>query len=62
MEKKFLNLDEAATFLGYTKKYMYQLTMKNILPYSKPGGRKLVFEVEKLEKWLSKNSNDTNNG
>lgn len=62
MEKKFLNLEEAADFLGYKKKYMYQLTMKNVLPFSKPNGRKLVFEKEKLEKWLSKNSNDSNNG
>ena len=48
MEKKVLNMDEAAAFLGYTKGYMYQLTMNHILPYSKPNGRRIFFEKEKL--------------
>lgn len=58
--KRVLNIDEACEFLGYKKSYIYRLTSMGILPFSKPNGKKLYFDRDKLERWMLSNSNETN--
>lgn len=55
-ELRILNFEEACEYLGYKKSYMYKLTHGNILPFSKPNGKTIFFEREKLDKWMLSNS------
>ena len=54
-QKKTLTLDELVTYTGYTKSYIYKLTSTNQIPCSKPRGKKLFFEKEKVDLWLLQN-------
>lgn len=54
--KKVLTIDEACEYLGYKKSYVYKLTMEGILPFSKPNGKKIFFDREKLEAWMLGNA------
>lgn len=47
-----LTLKEACDYIGYSKAYMYKLTMLNIIPHSKPNGKKIYFDKHKLDEWL----------
>lgn len=50
-----LNAQEAATFLGISIRYLYDLTSQRKLPYYKPmRGRnsRLYFDKKELLKWL----------
>ena len=58
--KRVLNIDEACEFLGYKKSYIYRLTSMGVLPYSKPNGKKLYFDRDKLERWMLSNESETN--
>lgn len=50
-QKKILTLDEAAEYLNIEKSYMYKLTSGRIIPHSKPNGKTIYFEKEKLDEW-----------
>ena len=50
--KRVLTFDEGCKYLGYAKSYVYKLTSAGILPYSKPNGKSIFFEREKLEAWI----------
>jgi prophage regulatory protein len=53
--KQILTADEAASFLSIEKSYLYQLTHGSVIPFSKPGGKKLYFLREDLIKWALSN-------
>ena len=53
--KKVLTFDEACTYSGISRAYMYSLTSKGKIPFSKPLGKVIFFSKEKLEQWLLKN-------
>lgn len=57
--KRILNFDEACQFTGFSKSYMRKLTAWNEIPFSKPHGKLLRFDREKLEAWLLSNPNMT---
>lgn len=54
-EKKVLTFSEACEYLGLKPSYAYKLTSAGTLPYSKPNGKKIYFEKEKLEQWMLSN-------
>ena len=56
--KKILSFKEGCEFLGYAPSYVYKMTCLNILPFSKPNGKKIFFEREKLEAWMLRNASD----
>jgi excisionase family DNA binding protein len=56
MERKVLSFDEGCAYLGYKKSYVYKMTSSGILPFSKPNGKKIFFEREKLESWMLSNA------
>lgn len=58
--KRVLNLTEASEMLGFTKSYIYKLTSRGVIPHSKPMGKTLFFDREKLESWMLSNSHDGN--
>jgi excisionase family DNA binding protein len=57
---KVLTLAQACEYLGYKKSYLYKLTSAGILPFSKPNGKTIFFEREKLERWMLSNASSSN--
>ena len=53
--KRILTADQAAEYLCLAKSYLYKLTSAGVLPFSKPGGKKIYFLVDDLEKWAMSN-------
>lgn len=53
--KKALTFDEACDYTGLSRSYMYKLTHYNKIPYSKPQGKLLFFDRDKLDEWLLAN-------
>jgi excisionase family DNA binding protein len=53
--KKVLNADEAAAYTGLAKSYLYKLTAKNMIPFSKPSGKLIFFSTEDLDNWMLSN-------
>ena len=50
--KEVLTLNEAMSYTGYAKSYLYRLVSDRKIPYSKPNGKAIFFERRTLEKWL----------
>lgn len=55
MQKNYLILPEAAEYLGMSPAYLYKLVQFRRIPYYKPNGKKLYFQVEELDAWISAN-------
>ena len=51
---KFINLQQAADFLGITRNALYKLTSKKEIPYYKPTGKAIYFLPSDLEEWQSR--------
>lgn len=54
--KTVLTLDEAVEYTGISRSYLYKLTAKGEIPFSKPRGKLLYFSREKLDQWLLSNA------
>lgn len=53
MDKPFLTFAELVNYTGFAKSYLYKLTMQGKVPgASKPGGKKLFFDKQKIDLWL----------
>ncbi|GAB1856838.1 hypothetical protein MHTCC0001_16740 [Flavobacteriaceae bacterium MHTCC 0001] len=53
--KKVLTFDEACDYTGISRSYLYKLTSAGDIPFSKPNGKIIFFDKEKLDTWLLKN-------
>lgn len=53
--KKVFTLDEVVKYTGYKKSYIYKLTSKNQIPYSRPSGGAIFFDKEDIDNWLLQN-------
>lgn len=53
--KTVLTFDEATEYTGISRSYLYKLTAAREIPHSKPNGKMIFFEREKLDQWLLKN-------
>ncbi len=53
--KEVLTSDEAATYMGISKSYLYKLTMRKQIPHYKPMGKVCYFNRVELEQWLQSN-------
>ena len=53
---KVLTFEQGCRYLGYAKSYVYKMTSAGILPYSKPNGKSIFFEREKLVAWMLSNA------
>ena len=54
-QKGVLTLEEAALYSGFTKSSLYKLTSLRLIPHSKPGGKKIIFDKKLLDEWLLSN-------
>lgn len=53
--KDVLTLEEACSFCGISKSYMYKLTSAQQIPHFKPRDRLIYFKKSDLESWLLQN-------
>ena len=54
-KKRVLTFEEACEYTGIKASYMYKLTASQSIPHSKPNGKVIFFDKEKLESWLLQN-------
>ncbi|GHA47470.1 hypothetical protein GCM10007103_30510 [Salinimicrobium marinum] len=54
--KTVMSLEEASEYTGISRSYLYKLTAKGEIPFSKPRGKIIYFSREKLDHWLLSNS------
>ena len=48
---RLIKIDEAARITGYSKKYIYNLTYKGLIPFVKKG-KSIRFEFHELNNWI----------
>ena len=53
--KRLLSTEEAAVFLGMTLSGLRRLTHKKLIPYYKPNGKNMYFDIDELSSWQKKN-------
>jgi excisionase family DNA binding protein len=58
-KNRVLTFEQGCQYLGYAKSYVYKLTSAGILPYSKPNGKSIFFDRQKLEDWMLSNASKT---
>lgn len=51
-EKRVLSFDELSMYTGFSKRTLYKLTSKKIIPFNKPTGKKMFFDRLKIDEWL----------
>ena len=57
--KRVLSFAEGCQYTGYRPSYMYKLTSAGVIPFSKPNGKRIWFDREKLDDWLLSNKSTT---
>jgi len=55
LQKEILNSEEASSYLGIKKSYLYKLSSKNRIPFYRPNGKLIYFKRAELDTWLTKN-------
>lgn len=53
--KSVLSFEETCEYTGISRSYLYKLTARGEIPFSKPRGKMIYFSREKLDQWLLSN-------
>lgn len=51
-DDKPMNIQEAASYLGFSVRYIYRLTYQKKIPFTKPMGKVLFFTKRSLDEWV----------
>jgi len=54
-----LSVDEACKYLNIKKATLYKLTANRYIPYYKPNGQTIYFDIQDLENYVYSNKVDT---
>lgn len=54
-KKEYLTASEAAALISSKISYIYRLTHEKRIPYSKPGGNRIMIKRSDLDEWLKSN-------
>jgi len=54
-KKEVLTFDEACEYTGISRSYLYKLTSGGKVPFSKPNGKMIYFDIRKLKDWMLSN-------
>ena len=57
-QRRMLTSEEAARFLGMTTDGLRGLTHKKLIPFYKPNGKNIYFDVDELVSWQRKHHFD----
>ena len=55
IEKRFLNVPEVATYLGFSKSAIRKWIRQGTIPFNKVNGG-IRFDMERINQWLQKHS------
>ena len=58
-QKNVLTFDEACTYTGISRTYMYKLTCGSRIPHYKPNGKLVYFNRKELCEWAMRNQVQT---
>jgi excisionase family DNA binding protein len=58
--KQVFNSTAAAEYLGVAKPTLYSYVSSRKIPFSKPTGKRIFFQKEKLDEWLLQNPHKSN--
>lgn len=58
-KKRVFTFEEGCEYTGIKPSYMYKLTASKLIPHSKPTGKVIFFDKEKLDNWLLSNHNNS---
>lgn len=61
MAKKYLTVPEIAQYLNVTESWIYKLKAANKIPFIQLEG-KILFDIQKINDWLSEKSSSPVNG
>lgn len=53
--KSVLSFEETCDYTGISRSYLYKLTARGEIPFSKPRGKLIFFSKDKLDQWLLTN-------
>ena len=53
--KEVLTFEETCDYTGISRSYLYKLTASGAIPHSKPNGKLIFFEKDKVVEWLLQN-------
>ena len=56
-QKRAITAPELSDYTGISLSHIHKLTAKNKIPFSKPGGKTLFFDIDKINDWLLSNPN-----
>lgn len=51
LQRRFVRINEAAAFLGFTVRQLRDFVQYDLIPYSRPGGKILIFDLKLLVAW-----------
>lgn len=54
-QKEILSFKEALLYLNVSESFLYKLTFKRAITFSKPNGGKLYFKKSNLDDWMTQN-------
>lgn len=57
--KKVFTVVDLSDYCGFSKSHIYKLVARSQIPYSKPYGKTLFFDKDKIDEWLLKNSSSS---
>ncbi|SER04773.1 MULTISPECIES: hypothetical protein [Epilithonimonas] len=55
LSKKVFNVKDFSFYSGFKESHIYKLTSKDEIDYSKPNGKMVFFDKEKIDEYLLKN-------
>ena len=55
LHKETLTANEAALYLGVKKSYLYKLTYRRAIPFTKPSGKMVYFKRRDLDAYMNTN-------
>lgn len=53
--KKALTFNETCQYTSFSPSYLYKLTASKKIPHSKPNGKVIFFDKDKLDSWMLQN-------
>lgn len=57
--KRVLTVIDLSDYCGFSKSHIYKLVARREIPYSKPYGKTLFFDKDKIDEWLLKNASSS---
>lgn len=54
-ENTIFNIETLSKYLGVSKSYIYKMTHRNLIAYSKPGGKRIFFRKDDVDNFLKTN-------